>query len=54
MDQPVEYRYEGNIFSGEKRTELLVVPRFSVTVTPEIATAPRAATALSRDDAKCG
>jgi LmbE family N-acetylglucosaminyl deacetylase len=38
--QPVEYRYEGNIFSGEKRTELLVVPRFSVGVTPEIAIVP--------------
>jgi hypothetical protein len=45
VDRPVEYRYEGNIFSGEKRTELLVVPRFSVTVTPEIATAPAGAAA---------
>jgi hypothetical protein len=40
--QPVEFRYEGNIFSGEKRTELLVVPRFSVSVTPEIAIVPTA------------
>ncbi len=40
--QMVEYRYEGNIFSGEKRTELLVVPRFSVSVTPEIAIIPTA------------
>ena len=40
--QPVEYRYEGNIFSGEKRMELLVVPRFSVSVTPEIAIVPTA------------
>ena len=38
--QRVEYRYEGNIFSGEKRTELLVVPRFSVSVTPDIAIVP--------------
>jgi len=45
VDQPVEYRYGGNIFSGEKRMELLVVPRFSVTVTPEIAIIPSAAAA---------
>jgi hypothetical protein len=37
---PVQYRYEGNIFSGEKRTELLVVPSFSVRVSPEIAIVP--------------
>ncbi len=40
--QPIEFRYEGNIFSGEKRTELLVAPRFSVSVTPEIAIVPTA------------
>ena len=39
-DVPVEFRYEGNIFSGEKRTELLVVPEFSVRVSPEIAIVP--------------
>jgi LmbE family N-acetylglucosaminyl deacetylase len=48
VDRPVEYRYEGNIFSGEKRTELLVVPRFSVAVTPEIAIVP-VATAAERE-----
>ena len=37
---PVQYRYEGNIFSGEKRTELLVVPRFSVRVSPDVAIIP--------------
>ena len=37
---PVEYRYEGNIFSGEKRMELTVVPQFAVTMTPEIAIIP--------------
>ena len=37
---PVQYRYEGNIFSGEKRMELLVVPRLSVTLTPDIAIVP--------------
>ena len=39
---PVQYRYEGNIFSGEKRTELLVVPAFSVRVSPEVAIIPEA------------
>jgi LmbE family N-acetylglucosaminyl deacetylase len=39
---PVEHRYEGNIFSGEKRTELLVVPPFSVRVSPEVAIVPAA------------
>jgi len=39
---PVEHRYEGNIFSGEKRTELLVVPALSVRATPEIAIVPAA------------
>jgi LmbE family N-acetylglucosaminyl deacetylase len=47
VDQPVEYRYEGNIFSGEKRMELLVVPRFSVTTTPEIAIVPTTAGAAA-------
>src|SRR4051812_20357069 len=39
---PVQHRYEGNIFSGEKRTELLVVPALSVRVTPEVAIIPAA------------
>jgi LmbE family N-acetylglucosaminyl deacetylase len=40
---PVEQRYQGNIFSGEKRTELLVVPALSVRVTPQIAIIPASA-----------
>jgi LmbE family N-acetylglucosaminyl deacetylase len=40
---PVQHRYEGNIFSGEKRTELLVVPALSVRVTPQIAIVPASA-----------
>src|SRR5499427_8106939 len=40
---PIEYRYEGNIFSGEKRSELLVVPALSVRVTPPIAIIPASA-----------
>jgi LmbE family N-acetylglucosaminyl deacetylase len=40
---PVQHRYEGDIFSGEKRTDLLVVPALSVRVSPEIAIIPAAA-----------
>jgi LmbE family N-acetylglucosaminyl deacetylase len=36
----VQHRYQGNIFSGEKRTELLVVPAFSVRVSPQVAIVP--------------
>jgi LmbE family N-acetylglucosaminyl deacetylase len=39
---PVEHRYEGNIFSGEKRTELLIVPPLSVRVSPQVAIVPAA------------
>ena len=39
-DLPVQHRYEGDIFSGEKRTELLVVPAFSVRVSPQVAIVP--------------
>ena len=42
---PVQYRYEGNIFSGEKRSDLLVVPRYSVRVSPEVAIIPSSAAA---------
>jgi LmbE family N-acetylglucosaminyl deacetylase len=37
IDRPIEYRYEGGIFSGEKRMELKVVPEFGVVLDPEIA-----------------
>jgi len=40
---PVQHRYEGDIFSGEKRSELLVVPAFSVRVTPQVAIVPESA-----------
>jgi LmbE family N-acetylglucosaminyl deacetylase len=39
---PVQYRYGDDIFSGEKRGELLVVPAYSVRVSPEIAIVPAA------------
>jgi LmbE family N-acetylglucosaminyl deacetylase len=37
---PVQYRYQEDLFSGEKRSDLLVVPALSVRVTPEIAIVP--------------
>jgi LmbE family N-acetylglucosaminyl deacetylase len=40
---PVQHRYEGDIFSGEKRSDLLVVPAFSVRVTPQVAIVPDSA-----------
>jgi LmbE family N-acetylglucosaminyl deacetylase len=39
---PVEHRYEGNIFSGEKRSDLQVVPAYSVRVMPDISIVPAA------------
>jgi LmbE family N-acetylglucosaminyl deacetylase len=41
--QPVQHRYEGDIFSGEKRSDVLVVPAFSVRVTPQVAIVPESA-----------
>ncbi len=38
--KPIEHRYERQIFSGEKRTELEVVPRFALRVSPEVAIIP--------------
>ncbi len=43
--QPIEYRYRGNIFSGEKRSNILVVPAFSVRVSPDFAIFPTATVA---------
>ena len=39
---PVQYRYQGDIFSGEKRSDLLVVPALSVRMSPEVAIVPSA------------
>jgi LmbE family N-acetylglucosaminyl deacetylase len=44
---PVQYRYEGNVFTGEKRSALLVVPALSVRVAPEIVIVPAAADATA-------
>jgi LmbE family N-acetylglucosaminyl deacetylase len=40
MTVPMQARSEGNIFSGEKRSEIHVVPAFAVTTTPEIIVVP--------------
>src|SRR5262245_55271021 len=40
----VVHRYQGDIFSGEKRSEMLVVPAASVRIAPEIAIIPTAST----------
>jgi LmbE family N-acetylglucosaminyl deacetylase len=40
VERPVQYRYSGDIFSGEKRMELQGIPRFSVAVTPAVAIIP--------------
>ncbi len=37
---PIQARSEGNIFSGEKRSEIHVVPAFAVTTTPEVIIVP--------------
>ncbi|MGE5198681.1 MAG: PIG-L family deacetylase [Rhodospirillaceae bacterium] len=42
VERAVQHRYEGNIFSGEKRMELQVVPRLAVSLTPDIAILPAA------------
>jgi hypothetical protein len=46
---PMLHRYEGNLFSGEKRMELHVVPRLSVRVTPETAIIPMATREVVED-----
>jgi LmbE family N-acetylglucosaminyl deacetylase len=46
-ETPVQFRYQGQGFVGEKRSELKVVPSFSVHVSPEIAVIP-----LSRPSAR--
>jgi hypothetical protein len=45
---PVQHRYVGDIFGGEKRTELLVVPALSVRISPEVAIVPADALRATR------
>jgi len=40
VEREVQYRYEGNIFSGEKRMELKVVPHLAVSLTPDTVVFP--------------
>jgi hypothetical protein len=40
VELPVAFRYEGNIFSGEKRMDLLVVPAITVKLAPDIVIVP--------------
>jgi LmbE family N-acetylglucosaminyl deacetylase len=49
IDRPVEYRYEGDIFSGEKRMELKVVPALGVAVDPDVAIVGRDPKARARE-----
>jgi LmbE family N-acetylglucosaminyl deacetylase len=45
---PVQHRYEGDMLSGEKRTELLVVPALSVRMSPQVAIIPAASIRSAR------
>src|SRR5207244_4738614 len=42
---PIQYRYVKDIYNGDKRMELNVVPAFSVRVTPPLAVIPAGASA---------
>ena len=46
---PVEYRYVKDIYFGDKRMELNVVPAFSVRISPELAVIPAAAKPVERE-----
>lgn len=46
---PVQHRSEGNIFSGEKRAELHVVPALAVRVSPELVIVPLAEAGAPRE-----
>ena len=46
---PIQARSEGNIFSGEKRAEVHVVPAFAVTTTPEIVVVSTSAASQAKD-----
>ncbi len=46
---PVEFRYVRDIYNGDKRMELSVVPAFSVKMTPPLAVIPEAAKSVERE-----
>ncbi len=52
MPLPVISRSEGNIFSGEKRAELHVVPKFAVSASPEIVIVPAAGAGTTARDVR--
>jgi LmbE family N-acetylglucosaminyl deacetylase len=47
-EEPVEYRYVKDIYFGDKRMELNVIPAFSVQVTPTLAVIPAPAGAAAK------
>jgi LmbE family N-acetylglucosaminyl deacetylase len=49
VDRAVEFRYEGDVFSGEKRMELHVVPALAIKLVPQIAVIPSTADAARAD-----
>jgi LmbE family N-acetylglucosaminyl deacetylase len=51
VDLPMQARYQADVFSGEKRGDLLVVPATSVTVSPQIAIIPKPAVRQARASA---
>jgi hypothetical protein len=46
---PVQYRYIKDVYTGDKRMELNVVPAFSVRVTPPLAVIPTSAKSVTRE-----
>ncbi len=50
MTIPVQTRSEGNLFSGEKRAEIHVVPAFAVTASPGMVIVPTPSTRDGRPD----
>ena len=40
VERPIRYRYIDDVFTGEKRMDLQVVPRFAVSMTPGVAIIP--------------
>jgi LmbE family N-acetylglucosaminyl deacetylase len=46
---PVQYRYIKDVYTGDKRMELNVVPAFSVRVTPPLAVIPTSARPVTRE-----
>jgi LmbE family N-acetylglucosaminyl deacetylase len=46
---PIEYRYVKDIYFGDKRMELNVVPAFSVRISPDLAMIPASAQSIERE-----